>query len=62
MGLLDFISQWRTTSRIKSLEGQLQHCPTPALYLQLADAHREAGNSQKAAQADLLEQNEWYTK
>lgn len=50
MGLLDFFSQWRSTSRIKSLEAQLQHRPTPALYLQLADAHKEAGNSQKAAQ------------
>jgi len=50
MGFLDFISQWRTNSRIRSLEGQLQQRPTPALYLQLADAQREAGNSPKAAQ------------
>ena len=28
----------------------MQGRPTPALYLQLADAHKEAGNSQKAAQ------------
>ncbi|MCY3022602.1 MAG: tetratricopeptide repeat protein [Planctomycetota bacterium] len=50
MGFLDFIHQWRSNSRIRSLEQQLQHRPTPALYLQLADAHREAGNTQKAAQ------------
>src|SRR4051794_17467162 len=50
MGLLSFFSQLRTTSRIKSLETQLQGRPTPVLYLQLADAHKEAGNSQKAAQ------------
>ena len=28
----------------------MQGRPTPTLYLQLADAHKEAGNSQKAAQ------------
>ena len=50
MGLLSFITQWRTSSRIKSLESQIQVRPTPQLYLQLADAHKETGNSQKAAQ------------
>ena len=50
MGLLDIISRWRTTSKIRSLEAQIQQRPMPALYLQLADAHREAGNAQKAAQ------------
>jgi predicted regulator of Ras-like GTPase activity (Roadblock/LC7/MglB family)/cytochrome c-type biogenesis protein CcmH/NrfG len=50
MGLFDFISNWRTNARIHSLEAQLQQRPTPAVYLQLADAQREAGNSQKAAQ------------
>lgn len=50
MGLLSFITQWRTNSRVKSLESQIQVRPTPQLYLQLADAHKETGNSQKAAQ------------
>ncbi|HYF51076.1 MAG TPA: tetratricopeptide repeat protein [Planctomycetota bacterium] len=50
MPFLDFFTQWRTNSRIKSLESQLQGRPTPQLYLQLADAHKEAGNSTKAAQ------------
>lgn len=50
MGLLSFITQWRTNSRIKSLESQIQVRPTPQLYLQLADAHKETGSSQKAAQ------------
>lgn len=50
MGLFDFISQWRTSSKIKSLEAQLQGRPAPQLYLQLAEAYKEAGNSQKAAQ------------
>ena len=50
MGLLGFFSQWRTNSKIKSLESALQGRPTPVLYLQLADAHKEAGNSTKAAQ------------
>lgn len=50
MGLFDIISQWRTSSRVSSLEKQLQGRPTPALYLQLADAHKEAGNTTKAAQ------------
>jgi len=49
MAFLDFITQWRTNSRIKSLEAALQVRPTPALYLQLADAHKESGNSQKSA-------------
>jgi predicted regulator of Ras-like GTPase activity (Roadblock/LC7/MglB family) len=50
MGLFDFIAQWRTNSRVKSLEEAIQKRPTPSLYLQLADAHKELGNSQKAAQ------------
>ena len=50
MPLFDFITQWRTNSKIKSLESQLQGRPTPQLYLQLADAHKDAGNSTKAAQ------------
>jgi len=50
MSLLGFFSQWRSSSRIKSLESQLQGRPTPQLYLQLADAHKDAGNSTKAAQ------------
>jgi predicted regulator of Ras-like GTPase activity (Roadblock/LC7/MglB family) len=48
--MLDFLRTWRSNSRIKSLEAQLQGHPTPGLYLQLADAYKEAGNSQKAAQ------------
>lgn len=50
MGLLDFVKTWRTNSRIHSLEQALQGRPTPALYLALADAHKEAGNPQKSAQ------------
>ncbi|MGD0089354.1 MAG: tetratricopeptide repeat protein [Planctomycetota bacterium] len=50
MGLFDYIARWRTNSRIRSLESQIQQRPAPVLYLQLADAHREAGNAQKAAQ------------
>ncbi|HYG73766.1 MAG TPA: tetratricopeptide repeat protein [Planctomycetota bacterium] len=50
MGLLGFLSQWRTNAKIGSLEKALQGRPTPQLYLQLADAHKEAGNSSKAAQ------------
>lgn len=50
MGLFDVFSQWRSNSRIKSFESAIQSRPTPALYLQLAEAHREAGNFQKAAQ------------
>ncbi len=50
MGLVDFFKTWRTTTRIKSLETSMQGRPTPALVLQLADAHKEAGNSQKSAQ------------
>jgi len=50
MPFLDFFTQWRTNSRIKSFESQLQGRPTPQLYLALADAHKEAGNSTKAAQ------------
>jgi predicted regulator of Ras-like GTPase activity (Roadblock/LC7/MglB family) len=50
MGLLDVFKTWRSTTRIKSLESAMQGRPTPGLYLQLADAHKEAGNSQKAAQ------------
>lgn len=50
MGLLDVISRWRTTSKIKSLESQIQRRPTPGLYQELAKAHKEAGNAQKAAQ------------
>src|SRR5437762_695838 len=49
MGLFDVIKTWRSNSRIKSLESAMQGRPTPALYLQLADAHKETGNSQQAA-------------
>jgi predicted regulator of Ras-like GTPase activity (Roadblock/LC7/MglB family) len=49
MGLFDVIKTWRTNTRIKSLEAAMQGRPTPALYLQLADAHKESGNSQQAA-------------
>lgn len=50
MGIFASIASWRSTSKIKSLETQLRGRPTPQLYLQLADAYKEAGNSQKAAQ------------
>jgi predicted regulator of Ras-like GTPase activity (Roadblock/LC7/MglB family) len=50
MGLLDFFTQWRSNSHIQSLESQLQGRPTPQIYLQLADAHKQAGNSTKSAQ------------
>ena len=52
MGLFDLLNvgKWLSNNRIKSLESSLQGRPTPALYLQLADAHKETGNSQKAAQ------------
>ena len=64
MGLLSFITQWRTNSRIKSLESQIQVRPTPQLYLQLADAHKETGNSQNAAKVQLIEttSGEYYGK
>ena len=50
MWLLDKFVQWRTNSRIHSLEQALAVKPTPQLYLQLADAHKEAGNQAKSAQ------------
>ncbi|MCZ7644772.1 MAG: tetratricopeptide repeat protein [Planctomycetota bacterium] len=50
MGLFDFLSTWRTNSKIKGLESQLQGRPTPQVYLDLAEAYEEAGNPQKAAQ------------
>jgi predicted regulator of Ras-like GTPase activity (Roadblock/LC7/MglB family)/cytochrome c-type biogenesis protein CcmH/NrfG len=49
MGLFDFISQWVKTNKIRSLESQVQQRPTPQGYKQLADAYREAGNTQEAA-------------
>jgi predicted regulator of Ras-like GTPase activity (Roadblock/LC7/MglB family) len=48
--MFEFLRSWRTNSRIRNLEAQLQGHPTPGLYLQLADAYREAENPQKAAQ------------
>ncbi|MEI6231661.1 MAG: roadblock/LC7 domain-containing protein [Planctomycetota bacterium] len=50
MWLFDKYVQWRTDSRIHSLEQGLAEKPTPQLYLQLADAHKEAGNQAKSAQ------------
>ena len=50
MWLFDTIGQWRSNSRISSLEQVLTAKPTPMLYLQLADAHKEAGNQARAAQ------------
>ncbi len=50
MWLFDTIGQWRTNSRIHSLEQVLTAKPTPMLYLQLADAHKEAGNQARATQ------------
>ncbi len=50
MDLFGFFSKWRTNHKIKSLESALQLRPTPVLYLQLADAHKSAGNIGKAAQ------------
>lgn len=50
MPLFDFLTNWRTSSKIKSLEAQLRGRPTPQIYLQLADAYKQAGNSHKAAQ------------
>src|SRR5882757_8666382 len=50
MWLFDKFVQWRTNSRIHSLEEALASKPSPILYLQLADAHKEAGNQAKSAQ------------
>jgi len=50
MGLLSYLTNWRSNSRIKSLETALAGRPTPQLYLQLADAHKDASNSSKVAQ------------
>lgn|GEM_PF-2408480 len=50
MWLFDRLVQWRTNTRIHTLEQQLAAKPTPVLYLQLADAHTDAGNQSKAAQ------------
>ena len=50
MGLLDRFIQWRATTRIHTLEQAVATRPTPGLYLQLADAHKEAGNPTKCAQ------------
>ena len=46
----DSLQRWWTSSKIKSLEAALHGHPTPALYLQLADAHKVVGNFQRAAQ------------
>ncbi|MCW8130432.1 MAG: roadblock/LC7 domain-containing protein [Planctomycetota bacterium] len=48
MGLFDFL--FGASGKIKNLEAQLRVRPTPQLYLQLADAYKESGNMQKAAQ------------
>jgi predicted regulator of Ras-like GTPase activity (Roadblock/LC7/MglB family) len=48
--MFQFITQWRVNGLIKKLEAGLQRRPTPQLYLQLADAHKDAGNHQRAAQ------------
>lgn len=50
MGLFDFLTGWSASGKIKNLEAQLRVRPTPLLYLQLADAYKESGNMQKAAQ------------
>jgi predicted regulator of Ras-like GTPase activity (Roadblock/LC7/MglB family) len=50
MGLFDRLVQWRSNVRIRSLEQSLSSRPTPVLYLQLADAHKDAGNQTKSAQ------------
>jgi len=50
MGLFDFITSLGRGGRIKNLEAQLRVRTTPQLYLQLADAYKESGNGQKAAQ------------
>jgi predicted regulator of Ras-like GTPase activity (Roadblock/LC7/MglB family) len=50
MGLFDSIKNWMANSRIRGLESQLHGRPTPALYLQLADAYLQVGNSQRAMQ------------
>ncbi|HEY3321033.1 MAG TPA: tetratricopeptide repeat protein [Planctomycetota bacterium] len=50
MAFFDFFNKWRSNQKIKSLESALAVRPTPLLYLQLADAHRELGNTAKAAQ------------
>jgi predicted regulator of Ras-like GTPase activity (Roadblock/LC7/MglB family) len=48
--MFEFVRHWLVNARIRQLEGQLQGRPTPQLYLQLADAFREVGNTQRAAQ------------
>ncbi|MBE7462559.1 MAG: roadblock/LC7 domain-containing protein [Planctomycetes bacterium] len=50
MALFDFFKNWRSTSKIKGLEAQLQGRPTPQVYLELAEAYEEADNPQRAAQ------------
>lgn len=48
--MFDFFTKWRTNSRIKKLEAALQRRPTPQIYLQLADTHKDLGNHQRTAQ------------
>lgn len=50
MGWLERFAQWRTNSRIHKLEQAVAARPTPALFIELADAHKEAGNQTKCAQ------------
>ena|ERR1043165_6457678 len=50
MWLFDKLGQWRTNTRIHKLELALAAKPSPVLYLQLADAHTDAGNQSKASQ------------
>jgi len=48
--MFEFLKNLFSSNNIKRLEGQLQGRPTPQLYLQLADAYKETGNTTKAAQ------------
>lgn len=50
MRWLERFTLWRTNSRIHKLELAVAARPTPMLYIELADAHKEAGNQTKCAQ------------
>ena len=44
MGLFDLITQFSANASIRRLEAAVLERPTPALCLQLAEAHKKAGN------------------
>jgi predicted regulator of Ras-like GTPase activity (Roadblock/LC7/MglB family) len=48
--MFDLVRTWLVQHRVRTLEAQLQGRSTPQLYLQLADAYREAGSPQRAVQ------------